>query len=132
MKNQPGVLVAACDCLDRAEMALIEARQHDQVNWRYVYAHMAALRVAAAVLAVCAGKGDLRGRHNAWDLLGRVAPELHEWSELFGSLAARRALASTSTTPVVTAREADDLVRAAEQFTGVAERYLGLAHAMAQ
>ena len=57
-----------------------------------------------------------------------VAPELNEWAAYFAAGAARRAAAEAGIPRVVSAREADDLLRAAEQFTAVVEVALGLSY----
>jgi len=57
-----------------------------------------------------------------------VAPELTEWASFFAAGAAKRAAAEAGIPRVVTAREADDLLRAAEQFIGVVEVTLGLSY----
>ena len=57
-----------------------------------------------------------------------VAPELGEWASFFAAGAAKRAAAEAGIPRVVSAREADDLMRAAEQFVAVVEVALGLAH----
>ena len=61
-------------------------------------------------------------------LLSTVAPELDEWARYFAAGAGKRAAAEAGIPRVVTAREADDLFRAAEQFVTVVEASLGLAH----
>ncbi|MBO0868535.1 MAG: chromosome segregation protein SMC, partial [Micromonosporaceae bacterium] len=65
---------------------------------------------------------------SVWTLLTLVAPELGEWAAYFSSSAAKRAAAEAGIPRVVTAREADDLVRSAESFVTVVELALGLAH----
>ena len=57
-----------------------------------------------------------------------VAPELGEWASYFAAGATKRAAAEAGIPRVVSAREADDLLRAAEQFVAVVEVALGLAH----
>jgi hypothetical protein len=48
-----------------------------------------------------------------------VAPELNEWATFFAASASKRAAAEAGIPRAVTAREADDLVRAAGQFVEV-------------
>jgi hypothetical protein len=70
-----------------------------------------------------------RGRDTSvWTLLVMVAPELDEWATYFAAGATKRAAAEAGIPRVVTAREADDLLRAAEQFVAVVEVALGVAH----
>ncbi len=118
---------AASDLLDRADRALVQARMADGPARRYCCAHVAALRTAAAVLAVRTRPGARRGQRNAWELLTQVAPELGEWAAFFAAGAAKRAAAEAGSTTAVTTREADDLVRDAEHFGHVVEQVLGLA-----
>lgn len=121
-----GRLDAACDCLDRSAAALGQARTTADPCRRYVLAHTAALRVAAAILAARTRPRSTRGLCNAWTLLGSVAPELQEWADYFAAGAAKRQAATVGAQHAVSPREADDLVRAVEQFTEAAERCLGL------
>ncbi len=84
----------------------------------------------AAVLAARARPAPTR-RHritSVWVLLANVAPELDEWAGYFALGAGKRAAAEAGIPRVVTAREADDLLRAAEEFVTVVEAALGLAH----
>jgi hypothetical protein len=120
----------ALDMLTHARSCLQEAAVAVRPADRYAMAHLAALRTAAAVLAARAGgdpPGPRRSR-NAWVLLARVAPELQEWSAFFASGAGKRAAAQAGIASAVTPREADDLLREADAFLGVATRLLGLPH----
>ena len=56
-----------------------------------------------------------------------VAPELGEWADYFAAGASKRAAAEAGIPRVVSAQEADDLLRAAEQFVAVVEEALGVA-----
>ncbi|GAA5151226.1 hypothetical protein GCM10023340_29750 [Nocardioides marinquilinus] len=117
--------------LDRAAESLSEAvaaaGPHEAAA-RYAYAHVAALRAAAALLAARARPAPARRRpqRNAWVLLAEVAPELGEWASFFAAGASKRAAAEAGSTRAVTAREADDLVRDADRFLAVVEQTLGL------
>ncbi len=57
-------------------------------------------------------------------MLAIVAPELSEWAGFFATGAAKRAAAEAGIPRVVTAREADDLVRDAGRFLVVVESTL--------
>ena len=93
---------------------------------RYALAHLAALRAAAAVLAARARPHSRRGRPvSAWRLLRDVAPELSEWATFFAAGAAKRAAAEAGR-PVISQREADDLIRDAEHFLLAVLALLGL------
>jgi hypothetical protein len=136
MPANPAVAVPAhvlphrtpAELLRLARQGLAEAAATRPEGLRYATAHLAALRAAAAVLAARAQPAPgLRNRMTSvWALLTRVAPDLAEWAAFFAAGAARRAAAEAGIPRVVSARDADDLLRAAEQFTGVVEVALGL------
>jgi hypothetical protein len=65
---------------------------------------------------------------SVWSLLVLVAPEFSEWASYFALGAGKRAAAEAGIPRVVSPREADDLMRAAEQFVAVVESALGLAY----
>ena len=113
-----------------ARHGLTEAAQTRPDGLRYAAAHLSALRAAAALLAARARPAPSRRNRitSVWVLLSAVAPELDEWARYFAAGAAKRAAAEAGIPRVVTAREADDLLRAAEQFVAVVETALGLAH----
>ena len=113
-----------------ARRGLEEAAQTRPDGLRYAAAHLSALRAAAAMLAARAQPAPTRRNRvtSVWTLLLMVAPELREWATYFAAGASKRAAAQAGIPRVVTAREADDLLRAAEQFVAVVEVALGLAH----
>ncbi|MGW7006294.1 SAV_6107 family HEPN domain-containing protein [Streptomyces sp. NPDC054933] len=121
---------AALDLLAQAHTGLDEAAVLETANERYATAHLAALRTAAAVLAV-RGRPEPTARRrqrirSAWEVLPEVAPELAEWSALFASGATRRAKAEAGIPGAASWREADDLLRATGMFLRLVERLLGL------
>jgi hypothetical protein len=117
------------ELLTIARMGLAEARQTAADGLRYATAHLAALRAAAAVLAARARPEPSRRNRltSVWALLTAVSPELAEWASFFAAGASKRAAAEAGIPRAVTTREADDLVRAAEQFVDVVAVSLGLA-----
>ncbi|WP_340562192.1 SAV_6107 family HEPN domain-containing protein [Streptomyces sp. GSL17-111] len=119
---------AALDLLSQAQHGLDEAAGHELPNERYATAHLAALRTAAAVLAVRgrpeSGARARRRIRSAWEVLPEVAPELVEWSALFAAGAPRRARAEAGIRGAVTPREADDLLRDVAVFLRIVERML--------
>ncbi|GAA2037965.1 hypothetical protein GCM10009756_33390 [Pseudokineococcus marinus] len=116
---------AAAVRLARARDGLGAARAAGSPGERYVAAHLAALRSADAVLAV-RGRPRRGAVLGVWQVLPRVCPELAEWALLFAAGAPRRAAVEAGRTGVVSARDADDLLRDAEAFTGVVADVLGL------
>jgi len=129
---------AALDLLAQAQHGLDEAAAMETANERYATAHLAALRTAAAVLAV-RGRPEARTAprrgaparrprrpaiRSAWELLPEVAPELAEWSALFAAGAARRARAEAGITGAATWAQADELLHHAGMFHRLVERML--------
>ena len=118
------------ELLTIAGLGLAEAHRTPADGLRYATAHLAALRAAAAVLAARARPEPGRRSRltSVWALLATVEPELEEWATFFAAGASKRAAAEAGIPRAVTAREADDLVRAAEQFVEVVAGALGLAY----
>jgi hypothetical protein len=126
----PGRLPAsALSLLRNARQGLAEAETETDTGTRYIGAHLAALRAAAAIVAARGepGTGSRRRRpRSVWELLPQVEPALAEWAAFFAASAAKRAAAEAGLPRAATAREADDLLRDAGTFLAVAERALGL------
>ena len=123
------MVAAARDLLGTARHDLATAMVTTVSTERYAAAHLAALRAAAAVLAV----RTRPGRHQAAaQRVGRCCrrsrPELTEWAAFFAAGAGKRAAAEAGLSRAVTPREADDLLRDAQTFLALVETTLGLAH----
>jgi hypothetical protein len=111
---------AALALLRQATDGLAEAHGVGDPLMRYPAAYLAALRAGAAVLAVRARSQPKRGAtRNVWQLLAEVAPEFAEWALFFASCSDTRAAAEAGIARLVGQREADDLLRQAEQFVGI-------------
>jgi hypothetical protein len=95
---------------------------------RYVAAHLAALRAAAAVLAAKEPVDvNRRGRpRSVWVLLPAAEPALREWAAFFAAGADKRAAAEAGLPRAVTALEADELLHDADIFVSLVEDTLGL------
>jgi hypothetical protein len=114
-----------------ARQGLTEAAHTRPDGLRYAAAHLAALRAAAAVLAARARPAAPTRRSrvtSVWSLLMLVAPEFSDWAGYFALGANKRAAAEAGIPRVVSPREADDLLRAAEQFVTIVESTLGLTY----
>ncbi|ARQ71244.1 SAV_6107 family HEPN domain-containing protein [Streptomyces marincola] len=116
---------AALGLLAQAARGLDEAAALADPGESYVAAHLAALRTAAAVLAV-RGRPETtaRGRRrirSVWEVLPETAPELAEWSVLFAASADRRARIEAGIKGVATPEDAADLRRAAGFFLRLVE-----------
>jgi len=119
----------ALSLLRNARQGLAEAETETDAGTRYIGAHLAALRAAAAIVAARGepGTGARRRRpRSVWELLPQVEPALAEWAAFFAASAAKRAAAEAGLPRAASAREADDLLRDAATFLSVAERALGL------
>lgn len=116
---------AAVELLKQAREGIAEAERETDPAQRFAIAYLAALRAAAAVLA-------LRGRPHrgpakpmsVWVLLTSIAPELKDWAAFFASASATRAAVQAGITRFVTARAADDLVRQAGHFTHLIDKVM--------
>jgi hypothetical protein len=108
---------SALSLLRQATDGIAEAHRRPEPLLRYPAAYLAALRAGAAVLAVRARPQPKRGAsRNVWQLLAEVAPEFAEWAVFFASCSDTRAAAEAGIARLVGQREADDLLRQAEQF----------------
>ena len=123
------VAPAVLSLLQSARQGLAEAAEEGGAGSRYVAAHLAALRAAAAIVAARpdAGTGPRRkAPKSVWELLPRVEPALSEWAAFFAAGARKRAAAEAGLARAVSAAEADDLLRDAETFLSLAEEALGV------
>ena len=116
------------DLLDRARATLVAAHLSETTNDRYIQAHLAALRCAAAVVADRTPV-RARARHGApmrdtWTALAGITPELTEWADYFALCGVRRGALEAG--QYASPREADDLLRDAETFHGLVLAALGL------
>jgi hypothetical protein len=132
MSVRPGqprcrIAPAALTLIESARRGLADAAGEAGPATRYVGAHLAALRAAAAIVAVKMGQRPRRkAPRSVWELLPRVEPALSEWAAFFAAGAGKRAAAEAGLVRAVSAREADDLLRDAETFLNLAEEALGL------
>jgi hypothetical protein len=117
---------AALALLRQATEGLAEAHRRPEPMLRYPAAYLAALRAGAAVLAMRARPAPRRGAsRSVWQLLADVAPELAEWAAYFASCSATRAAAEAGIERLVGRRDADDLLRQAEQFLELVTETVG-------
>jgi SAV_6107-like HEPN len=123
------VAPAVLALLESARHGLLGAAEETNAGSRYVAAHLAALRAAAAVVAArpTTDSGPRkRAPKSVWELLPRVEPALAEWAAFFAAGARKRAAAEAGLPKAVTAHEADDLLRDAETFLSLVEEALGV------
>jgi SAV_6107-like HEPN len=121
------VAPSALALLESARQGMLAAECDSSAGGRYVGAHLAALRAAAAIVAARAEPAPRRKRPlSVWELLPRVEPTLSEWAAFFAAGAGKRAAAEAGLPRAVSAREADDLLRDAATFVALAESALGV------
>ncbi len=128
LPRRPPVVAAAHDLLATARHDVAEAMVTTVATERYASSHLAALRTAAAVLAVRTRPAATKRPRNVWSMLPQVAPELTEWAAFFAAGASKRAAAEAGLSRAVTPREADDLLRDVQTFLALVETTLGLDH----
>lgn len=123
------VAPTALSMLRNARQLLADAADTTHPNVRYATAHVAALRAAAAVLAVREPPAPTRrGKpRTAWSRLQDAEPMLTEWAAFFASGADKRAAAEAGLPHAVTPIESDELLHDAEVFVALIEDTLGIA-----
>ncbi|WP_425388711.1 SAV_6107 family HEPN domain-containing protein [Amycolatopsis jejuensis] len=120
---RPPAPPAAAALLAQAKRGLDHAANERDPAERFIGAYLAALRGAAAVLAVHGRPRRGRGRPaSGWVLLDAVAPELREWSAFFAANSETRAAAEAGITGRVTADSAAGLLQATAQFLELVRR----------
>jgi SAV_6107-like HEPN len=119
------VAATVLELVDRSRASLLAACRTSSVSERYVEAHLAALRAAAALMAARSRPTRRSRLRSVWEVLPEVAPELTEWAVFFAGTAQQRAALERGTW-VPSAREADDLLRQSETFHGLIQSCLGL------
>lgn len=122
------VAPSALALLESARHGLAAAETEPAPAARYVGAHLAALRAAAAVVAARAepATGRRKRPQSVWELLPRVEPALCEWAAFFAAGAGKRAAAEAGLPRAVAPREADDLLRDAAIFVSLVGGALGV------
>lgn len=106
----------AVDLMTRADAELLAAQFSTEPGERFVHAHLAGLRAAAALIAVRGRPAGRRGPRTVWEMLAAVAPEVETWSAYFAGGADLRRSVEAGRTDVVDAARAEELLCAAEDF----------------
>lgn len=117
---------SAAALLGHARSVLADSMMADHPAERFRLAHLAALRTAAALFAVRGRPGGSRRLVSAWVLVESIAPEFTEWAAYFAAAAPARAAVEAGALSAVTARDADDQLRAAQEFLLLVETSLGM------
>ena len=117
----PGPASGPAEDLGRARAAVADAEQLAGAADRFLAGHAAALRVAALVLSARMHPVRARRPRSAWQAVAEVAPELAEWAWFFAATEGKRDAVRAGAVAVVSAREADDLVRDTARFLALVE-----------
>jgi SAV_6107-like HEPN len=114
----------AVTLLDSARQKLAAGERDTSAGRRYVAAHLAALRAAAAVVAA-KSEPEVFGRRkrprNVWELLPRVEPALSGWAAYFAAVTGASKPRGLGRAKAVSRRQADTLLGDAKAFVSVAE-----------
>ncbi|MFR9729209.1 SAV_6107 family HEPN domain-containing protein [Saccharopolyspora sp. MS10] len=119
----PAPPAGARSLLAQANACLDDARDASRATERYVFAHLAALRAATAVVLARSWRRRARRSGSVWLQLTEVAPELREWAAHFTAGSLRRAAAEAGS-PGITPGEAELCLRHATEFVAVVDRGL--------
>jgi hypothetical protein len=104
---------------------LDEAMLAQRPNEAYAAAYLAAIRAAAAVLAISA-KPAARKPTSVWVLLTKHAPQYREWADFFTACSKKSAACQLGLRDIVTQRETDDFLRDASSFVDLVADQLGV------
>lgn len=102
--------------LARADAELVAARLTVDPADRFRHAHLAAIRAAAAVIALRAISVRRARSRTVWELLAEAEPALAAWSVYFAGGARARADLDAGRFDAVDARRAQELMACAEDF----------------
>jgi len=106
----------AVDLMMRADAELLAAQFSSEPGERFVHAHLAGLRAAAAVLAARGRPTGRRAPRTVWEMLAAVAPEVETWSAYFAGGAGLRRAVEAGRFDAVDAVRAEEVLCAAEDF----------------
>ncbi|HUX71151.1 MAG TPA: SAV_6107 family HEPN domain-containing protein [Cellulomonadaceae bacterium] len=114
--DEAAVPAASVVLLARSDAELVAAQFAPESWERFVHAHLAALRAAAAVVAFHGRPSGRRAPRNVWDMLSTVTPELSEWAVRFAAGAGTRTAIEAGRFDAVTPETAESLLCDAEDF----------------
>ncbi|WP_166846900.1 SAV_6107 family HEPN domain-containing protein [Isoptericola sp. BMS4] len=115
-RGRPVVDPQVRQLLARSDAELVAATASVDPAERFVHAHLAALRAAAAVVAMRGRPSRRSGARSVWEMLALVEPDLAAWSGYFASGARLRAAVDAGRFDQVDPRRAAELVACAEDF----------------
>lgn len=121
-------MTAVAGLLESAVRDLSDASASPDPGERYVYAHLAALRAAAALVAVRSRQERLPRPdrlRSVWELLARTAPEFASQASVLAVAAHKREAAEAGLPHAVTSQEADVLLGEAKVLLQAAQAAAG-------
>lgn len=113
--------------MDRADRLLMEAAGERDPRERFQAAYLAALRGAAALLAVADEVRPRERSRSAWVLMARAAPEFVMWSDYFADRSETRAALEAGLARRVTDADADEFFGRVGAFLHDVEDFIGAA-----
>lgn len=116
--------------LERADHLLVEAGVESAPSDRFLTAYLAALRGAAAVIALVAPAPSVRRRRGtggAWQTMARLAPEFTMWSDYFAEYSPLRAAIMAGVSRPMPSERADEFFARVTAFLHDVEDHLGAA-----
>lgn len=125
------VSAEALALLARSDAELLAAQFAPEASERFVHAHLAAIRAAAAVLAVRGRPGRRSATRTVWEMLSGVSPELETWAAYFAAGAGLRSRIEAGRRELVDGGRAETALAAAEDFRDAVELVLGAEAAVA-
>lgn len=114
--SAPAVAGGLPEDLARARVALLEAERTVAADDRFLAGHLVALREAAVVLALGSRPKRARRPRNAWRTVAEAVPALSGWASFYAASEDRRDAVRAGGAGVVSALEADELVRTTARF----------------
>lgn len=114
------------DLLGRSDAEVVAARLSQDPAERFVHAHLAALRAAAALVERSGQPRRRGGPRTVWGMVHAMLPHLGEWTGWFADAAPRRAAVESGRWATVASEEADTHLALAEQFQDVVRAELGV------
>lgn len=117
---------AATTLLSRGKSELHTARLEQSADRCFAAAHVAAIRVAAAVLAMRARKKSPSGVQNVWSALRKAAPELTPWVAYFERSAKTRGRIEAGLRVSLSGFDAQLHIRHVQQFIADVQLVLDL------
>src|SRR5262249_18230934 len=122
---------SAASLVEQARAMLRDAAAAGEAGERFRLAHLAALRGTAALFAPRARPAGKRRLGSAWGPVRAGGAARAEGSRYFPGPAGKRAAVEAGAHSVVSEREAEDQLHAADQFVTLIEGTLGLLAPMA-